>query len=53
MLETSIDLEAGDEICDNCGDSVDECVCACVQCGDGVVECCCEDGPAYPAVSDY
>lgn len=41
----------GNEICDNCGELVQECPCCCSECGDHVVECACADGPTYPAVS--
>jgi hypothetical protein len=49
MLETYTD-DNGDERCDNCGDTTQECVCACSECGDGVAECACDEGPTYPAV---
>lgn len=49
MVETYTDAE-GDERCDNCDATVNECVCCCVRCGDGVAECSCDEGPTYPAV---
>lgn len=52
LMETYLD---GDDMerCDNCSALIQECVCVCVQCGDAVAECSCDEGPAYPAVSDY
>lgn len=50
-METYTD-EHGIERCDNCGEPVDECACACVECGDNVADCVCDDGPTYPAVSN-
>lgn len=41
----------GVERCDNCGETTDECVCACVECGDAVADCACDEGPSYPAVT--
>ncbi len=38
--------------CDNCDETVDECLCCCVNCEDPVMECACEEGPAYPAVAN-
>ena len=48
-LETHTD-DYGDERCDNCNETTDECVCACDECGDQVAECACEEGPTYPDV---
>lgn len=51
MLETYEEAD-GVQRCDNCSETVEECVCACVECGDHVSECACEEGPLYPAVSN-
>lgn len=50
-METYID-SFGVERCDNCGEDVNECACACTVCGDVVMECSCPEGPSYPAVSE-
>jgi hypothetical protein len=52
-METYVDAD-GVERCDNCGETTGaECECRCVECGDHVTECACDDGPTYPAVTDY
>lgn len=50
-METYTDND-GAERCDNCNETVDECVCACVVCDDPVMECACDEGPTYPATPD-
>ena len=52
-VETYTD-DDGTERCDNCDETAGgDCVCCCAECGDHVTECACEDGPTYPAVTDY
>lgn len=52
-METYLDAD-GVLRCDNCGETADaDCVCHCAVCGDHVTECACDEGPTYPAVTDY